>query len=273
MLGRCSFLGAAGPLLLLLALLLALTSTAQAKSYNQTAKDIQRAKKAATKNGCILGFYAKGQKPWPSSRRNRPISMFTIIKNRGSTPYEQVYLRFYKNPEVTLLPTIYSKPEQNLALLPSGDILPPPFYDPIHYFGLGPMTIRPGTQKIRWRFKLPNCAGPQKFNVTVIPIPNPQIPITCWTKEFRVRLCLCLCTHYVSASCCAEFYICMLLCFSPCWLQLSRVACVPACLCPCARVPVSLCCLCRANRPPAFTIRFTDLGAPISTHTHTYPHR
>lgn len=262
MLGRRSFLGAAGPLLLLLALL-ALTSTAQAKSYNQTEKAIKKAKKTATKNGCILGFYAKKQKPWPSSRRNRPISMFTVIKNRGTTPYQQVFLRFYKQPEATLLPTIWSKPEQpNLVPIPDNFILPPPFADPIHYFFLGPMDIQPGTQKIRWQFKLPNCAGPQKFNVTVFPIPNPQIPITCWAQEFTVRAFVFLSVYALcSCSSCAGF--------------------VSACSC----VSFPFGCSCHGVRAcvPAYVLAAAECGSSSHhslhlpwrsyIHTHLYPHR
>lgn len=200
MLGPRSLLGAAAPLLLLL--LLALALTAQAKGYDKNAKAIKKQQAAARKNGCILGFYAKGQKPWPSSRRNRPITMYTIFKNRGSTPYEGLYLRYYRNPsDVTLLPTIQSKPELNLEVYPDFALYDPNYFIlggplvpiPVAPFVMpGPLTIQPGTTKIRWSFSLPNCAGPQMFNVTILPLPNQQVPLTCWGQQFGVRFCVSL---------------------------------------------------------------------------------
>lgn len=186
-----ALLGAVSALSLLLFLLAAAPAAQAAK--NETAQAIKQAQKTARKNGCIIALYAKRYKPWPSSRRNNPIRVFTVFKNRGSTPYT-TYLRFYKRPEAQLTPAWTSfpvpvpnppqftaRPEQPNALL-----LPDPS-DPFNYFGYGPITINPGTSKIAWTFTLPNCAGPQKFNVTISPLDFGTIPRTCWGQEFGVR--------------------------------------------------------------------------------------
>ncbi len=176
-----------------LALLLAPLPTAEGKK-NETARAIKKAEQQARKNGCILAFYAKGQNPWPSSRRNRPITMYTVIKNRGRVPYENYFLRFFKTPEATFVggpipgvPVVQAKPAQPTAM-----VLPDPLMDP-NYWLYGPVTIQPGTQKLAWRFSLPDCAPPQKFNVTILGTafpffpPPPPVPHTCWAQEFRVR--------------------------------------------------------------------------------------
>lgn len=173
------------------ALLLLLALHRAAANKNETAKAI----KAARKNGCIIALYADGQKPWPSSRRNRPIRMFTVFKNRGSTPYTTI-LRFFKRPEAQLSPAwspfvtpVLPNPPQFRAkpAQPNAALLGDPV-DPINYFNYGPVTIAPGTTKIAWTFTLPNCAGPQTFNVTINPADIATIPQSCWGQRFGVRV-------------------------------------------------------------------------------------
>ena len=131
-----------------------------------------------------------------SSRRNRPIRMFTVFKNRGSTPYTTI-LRFFKRPEAQLSPAwspfvtpVLPNPPQFRAkpAQPNAALLGDPV-DPINYFNYGPITIAPGTTKIAWTFTLPNCAGPQTFNVTINPADIATIPQSCWGQRFGVRVC------------------------------------------------------------------------------------
>lgn len=183
-----ALLGAISALFLLFLLL--------APPFAQAAKDqTAKAQRTARKNGCIIALYAGGQKPWPSSRRNRPLRMFTVFKNRGSTPYT-TYLRFYKQPEAQFsppwntFPNPVPNPPQFRAKPPQPNaVLNPDFFagDILNYFVYGPITIHPGTNKIAWVFTLPNCAGPQKFNVTVSPLDLATIPQTCWGSAFGVR--------------------------------------------------------------------------------------
>lgn len=189
-----------GAIALFLLLTLLTPAPAQGKAYNQTAKDVKKQQAVARKNGCIIAYYAKGQRPWPSARRNRPIQMYTVFKNRGSTPYENIALRFYKHPRMTaVLPNSFqAKPAQ-----PNAQFAPDPT-DP-NYFFYGPITVPPGTTKIVWSFTLANCSGGIKSNVTMtslvpnplapfipplIPVfpPLPPVPTTCYGQEFSVRM-------------------------------------------------------------------------------------